>query len=343
MPRVPTANLDTNVLEKQVVGNKADSPKTTLASTASLASYEKGILELLRDYLALTVVDIGSIFYVDGGSTGPADNDEDGLTRATPKGSLTAALALCASGNNDVIVVLNYGSAGRGLETSFPVTVSKDMVHIVGMGNPAQKWCTMKVAAGSAGDSAHAALKFTGNRCSVHNMELGGGDTAAAITIDGSWGTWINDCWFGITGDTVGRDGIEVAAGKDAPYTTITGCEFGKHLTNDGIIIAGNCTRGTIGKPGRGNLFNKVPGIAIHTTGPTESLSIHDNKIALPADTKGKDITLNHASNTGGMINGNVANYGVTAATNATFLDKGSNHWLLNYKNGITASMPVTS
>ena len=159
--KVPDANETRNALMRHVVGNKADKPAITLASTKSSVAYEKGILEFLRDMLGLELCcDIGNIYYLDGGSTGPADNDEDGLTRATPKGSLTAALALCASGNNDVIIVLNYGSAGRGLETSFPVVVSKDMVHIVGMGNPGQKWCTMKVAAGLRVNSGSVSNSF---------------------------------------------------------------------------------------------------------------------------------------------------------------------------------------
>ena len=345
--KVPDANETRNALMRHVVGNKADKPAITLASTKSSVAYEKGILEFLRDMLGLHLCcDIGNIYYLDGGSTGPADNDEDGLTRATPKGSLTAALALCTSGNNDVIIVLNYGSAGRGLETSFPVTVSKDMVHIVGVGTPAQKWCTMKVAAGDAADTANPAIYFTGNRCSIHNMEIGGGDTSCGLKAGSlnaaanGWGLWVNDCWFGVTGDTVGRDGIGVIATHDCPYLTVTNCRFGGSLTRDGIRINGNATRGSIGLPGKGNWFARLSGgVAINATAPT-ALSMHDNVVALAANSKGAAIT---TAGTGGTINGNKANYGVTAMANDVHLDTGANDWILNYKGGITASMPSTS
>ena len=72
-------------------------------------------------------------------------------------------------------------------------------------------------------------------------------------------------------------------------------------------------------------------------------VNIFDNLINAYDDTKGKDITINNASATGGTINGNIANEGYDAATNLSFLDKGSNNWLLNYKNGISASMPAHS
>ena len=102
-------------------------------------------------------------------------------------------------------------------------------------------------------------------------------------------------------------------------------------------------TRGNIGLPGKGNIFKKCPGIAIHSTGPTVGVNIFDNLINAYDDTKGKDITISNASATGGTINGNIANEGYDAASNLSFLDKGSNNWLLNYKNGITASMPAHS
>lgn len=47
MPRVPVANETRNLLEHQVVGNKADDAVTSAGTTASLVAYIKGILGLV--------------------------------------------------------------------------------------------------------------------------------------------------------------------------------------------------------------------------------------------------------------------------------------------------------
>lgn len=291
-------------------------------------------------------VGFGNIFYINGGSDGPVVDTNDGLTPTTPKRLLQSAIDLCVSGNNDVVIVLNYGGNARAVE-AWPVEVNKDMIHIFGVGDPAQKWPVVSVLAPAGADTANPALYVTGQRVEIAGLELGGGDTAGCVHPGpiggGAWGVWIRDCFFGITGDSVGQDGIRVVAGADAPYLTVTGCQFGPYLTRDGIRVDGVTTRGQLGLPGYpANLFKVIPGIAVNMVGGSASPAICNNVMFLPSNTAGKGITLG-AGVAGGYVHGNYANYGDTEAANNPFTDgagAGANHWVLNYK-GITATMPA--
>jgi len=280
------------------------------------------------------------VYYVDGGSTGPANDLSDGMTPYTPKRTIAAALALCVSGQDDIVVVLNYGGNARAVET-FPIALSKDMVHVVGVGNPAQKWPCVSVLAPAGADTAKSAFLVTGNRCEISGLELGGGNTAPCVAVGAvggaaPWGVWIHDCWFGISTDTVGQDGVGVLAGADAPMLRIENCEFGLSVTRDGIRIAGNATRGMI----IGNIFKRMAGIAINVS--AVACSIRGNTMFLPSNTAGKGITLAAAA-LGCYVSHNYANFGDTEMANNPYTDGaagGANDWVFNWKS-ITALMPA--
>jgi len=293
---------------------------------------------------AVLPVGCGKVFFVNGGSDGPVVDTNDGLSASTPKQLLQSAIDLCTSGNNDVVIVLNYGGNARAVE-AWPVEVNKDMVHIIGVSNPAQKWPVVSVLAPAGADTAKPALLVTGQRVEIAGLELGGGDTAGCVhvgTAGGIWATYIHDCFFGITGDSVGQDGVRVPAGTDAPFLTVTDCQFGPYLTRDGIRTDANATRSVFGLPEHGNVFKVVPGIAIDLAAGVTSPTVIDNVMFLPSNTAGKAITLN-AAVAGAYVTGNVANFGDTEMANNPFTDGaagGANHWILNYK-GITATMPA--
>ncbi len=281
----------------------------------------------------------GRLFFVDGGSSGPTHNNNDGLSPNTPKQTLTAALALATSGADDVIYVLNYGSNGKAAEPSWPVTISKDMVHLLGVQSMENsKWPVIQP------DDDNHALDITGQRVEVATLEVGGGATKAAIHVGsagGIWAAYLHDLWFGFTGDSAGQDGVYVAAGEDAPYLTVDNCLFGNSLTRYGVHIAGNATRGMIGTR-YGNTFRLVPNIAIYAAGAVGLAAIRNNLIALPSDTAGYGITMS-VNTSGTIVDGNRAGYQIAAMTNNPFRDLSvtANHWVVNYQQGLTVA-PVT-
>ena len=290
-------------------------------------------------------VGAGLVVYVNGGSEGPTDNAYDGLTPSTPKQTITAALALCTSNNNDYVVILNYGANGRAQET-WPIDVNKTLVHIVGVGTVGQKWPVVRVAAPGAGDTANPAFSVTAGRVEIANLEIGGGDTAGGIhptNAGGVWGLTVHDCFFGVTGDSTGQDGIRVPAGSAAPYLTVYGCRFGHYLTRDGIRYDANGTRSMIGVPGeKANYFHNLPGICINIASAVTEPGVFNNWMAVIDDTQGHGITLATAVS-GAWVMGNTANFGDADMVANPFEDGAAgdaNTWANNYK-GITIIHPA--
>jgi hypothetical protein len=280
----------------------------------------------------------GKVFYVNGGSDGNTDNNGDGLTPDTAKQTMKAALALCTSGDDDTIFVLNYGSNARAVE-EFPILVTKDMVHIIGAGggaNPASKWATINPL---TTDTNESAFLISGQRCEIAGLEIGGDadGTGCGIQIaNGVWGTWIHDCWFGIA-DCAGTNGIYVASGADAPFLRIEKCEFGNQLLGSGILIAGNATKGMI----RNNCFYKCPVRAISVTGSAVGIKILNNQIHTASDSSGYGISL-AAGTSDCFADGNVvaSQKGATSANNQILDASSSNAWGNNF-SGIVGDLPA--
>ncbi len=288
----------------------------------------------------------GAVFYVNGGSDGAANDTGDALTPGAAKQTIAAAIALCTDNNNDTVVILNYGSNGRTAEAAWPIVVDKILMHIVGVGTAGQKWPVVRPADPGGADTAAPAFNVTADRVEISGLEIGGGDTAGAIhptDAGGVWGLTVHDCFFGVTGDAAGQDGIRVPAGSAAPYLTVYGCRFGLFLTRDGVRFDANGTRSMIGVPGRpSNYFHHIAGIAINLAAAVEQPGIHNNVIAVVANTAGAAITLN-AAVLDGWIFGNVANFGDTAMGNNPYTDGaagGANDWGNNMQ-GVTLVMPA--
>lgn len=277
----------------------------------------------------------GKVFYVNGGSDGNLDDSGDGLTVATSKCTITAALALCTANKNDVVYVLNYGSHGRGHET-FPIEVTVDQVHIIGVGHKANKWAT--VTADTTDGANSDAFHVTGSRVEIAGLEIGGAaaGTGAGVVIESdAWGCYIHDCWFGVA-DGAGTNGVVVPSGHDAPYLRIEDCEFGAALLGAAIKIAGNATRGTIAN--NWSLMNPVCFLSV--TGSAVGLRIIGNRIQMDADTTTHGINL-PAGSSACFIDGNSAASQKSATTaNYAWIDaSSSNMWGNNY-SGIVADLP---
>jgi len=327
-----------------------------VASTSSVISNANGSIlerlewtqEILRDLLAssLGLQDIGDIFYIDGGSTGPADDTGAGTSRGAPKKIFQSAYDLTTGGNNDVVVVLNYGSAGRALET-FPIELDTDQVHIVGVGNASNAWAAMAPPSASA---THC-FEVTGNRNTISNLCINGGNGKAGIHVtspNAPWGLLVRQCIFGVDNVHASTlDGILVDSGGDAPYLTVLDCIFygtlvGGGLTGDGIKIDGNATRGRFGKRGQGNFFSGLASgkKAINISGSAVGIAIEGNTIAAGESATGAAIALS-AGSSDCWIDDNHAAFGKTAAGSELYSDGGTaNHWGINYSD-ITAQLPA--
>lgn len=336
---------------RDTIGHESDViPATNVdpAITHSLLQTAKALLERVGktvsdgDPSLMTMIQImkylekpkGSVFFCDGSAGNDAN---DGLTPLTPKLTLTAAIGLATTAKDDTIMLLNYGAAARATET-WPIPVNKDMLHIIG----AQCLENSKWPAISPGATDEHAMLVTGQRVELANFEIGGGATKAAIrvgSVGGVWATYIHDVWMGVTGDTTGQDGVYVAAGDDAPYLTLDRCRLGASVTRYGVLIAGNATRGKIGQR-YGNFF-KSANIAINVTGAAGLDAILNNIFGLPSDTAGYAITMS-AGSSGAIVDGNRAAYRIAAMANNPFRDlSNANHWLVNYRQGLTIAPDI--
>ena len=222
----------------------------------------------------------------------------DGLTRDKPFKTIAHALDLCVDGNDDSIIVLDH------YQETFPITVSKAKVHIIGVnvGQP-MVWLTHALDT--------AIFNIEADFVEIAGFEFGAGATHAAIEFTASKGYGrIHDCAFGWM--QAGQDGIRVVAPFDPPEEIIEKCLFGEAVTRDGIRIDHNMTRGII----QDNIFRSVTGVGINVPGTMALGIIRRNKFMLPANTDGAAITLSAAC-AGVFVEDNDANFGDTAAMGA--------------------------
>jgi hypothetical protein len=294
----------------------------------------------LANYRRFMPVGGGKMIFVNGGSDGPTDNNYGGRTPQTPKQTITAALALARDGYEDVIFVLNYGGNARASET-WPIAVTIDQVSIIGQGRSSTKWPLVTATGANA-----SAFNLTGNRITIKNLNIGGtsGGTGSGILVESGaapWGVHIEGCQFGYEG-SAGTNGVEVESGGDAPYLTVTDCIFGSALTDSGILIAGNATRGWLGKPGHGNVFEPATNqIGIEITGGAVQVKIFDNYfIELSDAADGEAIALGGSSAQCAVMGNKATSNDANVPTNNAYIDSssGTNSWGLNYHVAATGT-----
>jgi hypothetical protein len=125
---------------------------------------------------------LGIPFYVDpvNGSDG-----NDGLTKASPKLTFAAALALCTAENHDSIIIIN--TTGAPLVWDAKIDINKAKVHVIGDGNITIKPTSVGAATVILSAlGAHIeglniethttgnenAIEITANECEAHNFNI---------------------------------------------------------------------------------------------------------------------------------------------------------------------------
>lgn len=288
----------------------------------------------------------GSIFWVNtSGNRGSDDANNPGLHWKTPLLTIARAHTLCTTGQNDYVIVIDAWS-----EDTEPIQITKDQVHIIGVGalnsffglpKMGEEW--VKVSPGA--DTA--VFEFTGDYCELAGFDIGGGATAnGCVDLSQPIGMWIHH----------NRFGSAQVGGTPLNGIYLSQSCHGVLIEDNVFLGTGNGTLGTITGNGilcseteavswdhgiaQRNLFAGIPDVAIQLR-LAHGTFILDNVIGCDADTEGSAITLEVAGGgcRGCVINGNHANYGDTAMGASPFLDQcaaGDNSWITNYRAGLT-------
>jgi len=264
----------------------------------------------------------GSTFYLDGVNGLDAN---DGLTRATPKLTMTAALALCTNDADDYILVIDYWQpAGE----TWPIDVNKSKVHIIGVRSGSYRpWA----ACDSVGDTA--VLDISANDVRVEGLYFDAGDTSGGIEFSGGVSrVGIYDCYFG-----TGAYGVYAAAGGCAFGIEVAGCYFQQTLTGQCIYINDDPAFTRI----HDNVFDQAQDTAIEIV-QGGNPQVYNNLIACGSDAQGTGIKLG-AAVTRALVMNNTANFGDADMVANPFEDGAAgdiNHWAGNMK-GITLTHPA--
>ncbi len=184
----------------------------------------------------------GNVFFVDGVN---GSNANLGDTPTSAYLTITYALAQCTADRNDTIYVLDYWQpAGE----SWPITISKNMVHIIGLAQPNLPYPAIHPAT----DVACFQLTSSGQYGSIQNLTLGGGSAHGGIDWQNSGqvdGYLLKNLTFGQQWFGTPLAGIYQAAGstRGGYGNVIKNCRFLGDLANctgaitgNGIHMAGN-------------------------------------------------------------------------------------------------------
>jgi hypothetical protein len=270
-----------------------------------------------------------SVFFVNG-VTGDDTAGNYGQTPDTPLLTLTTALSLCTTNKNDYIFVLDYY---QPTGETWPISISKGMVHIIGITNPAVPYAWVQPPA----DTAAFSYTTGGAYGEISGLDIGAGASHACIEVNtsGLWGNWIHGCTFGHTQGMSGLHGIWTPSGEMIHWL-VEDNTFGELLTSDGINIptnsGPNSVRGTVIQ---NNRF-RVSGIGINvpmTTADFDEGGIFNNRFEMSSDAEGKAITF--GTGAVGWVDGNVGAMNDGAApTNNPYTGGTTMIWGINYKGG---------
>lgn len=193
--------------------------------------YVADLVEYNRGHHTVT----GSVFYVDG--TG--GNDANAGTRAAPKLTISAALALCTSNAHDLVILLPNAAGGPTTITeSATISVTKNYVQIRGPGRDVN--VTQTAAAN------RDVFNITANGVELSGFRITtNGNTSNGVTISGTadfvrlYRLWIESAHqdavhFNVAtrGEVThcflvgsGRDGVRISSGAGAgTYNVIADC-----------------------------------------------------------------------------------------------------------------------
>lgn len=278
---------------------------------------------------------IGNVFYVNGGADA-LTTGIDAVNRGTkdlPFLTIAYALTQCVTDNDDYIICWNTYN-----QDTFPIVISLDSVHIIGVASPNGGWPALDA---TVGNTAVFTLATGIENVEIAGWNLAGGAAHAAIEfVSGNNMTWIHHCTFGHYWFGPSQDGIGGAGGGGNHFSVIIeDCWFygsggpNGNLTRCGIISGTGASWGewTI----RNNFFVALPtraidlGITIEATVINE-LIIEHNIIGCVSDTDNIAIALSTKCHDC-VISDNKAQYGKVTMTNNPFGDAASdNHWMCN-------------
>ena len=272
----------------------------------------------------------GDVWWVNNNA---ADDLGGGRYDDEPCQKIATAIGKAGAGTDDYIFVIDCWQ-----QDTFPITVNKTKVHIIGLAGPMGQSQKMK----PTGDTAIFVTNADGQYSEIAGFSLSGGATHGCIELAQAVGFWLHHIDFGF--DTVGgtpQDGVKFI-GSNCQEARIEWCRFMGtggdamgYLTDHGIRGPNNILMDNLCI--QNNTFLGLPGEAMHLE-YAFGVQLLENVIALPSDTEGKGITLG-VNCKGCVIDKNHANYGKTAMTANPYLDlaaAGKNHWLVNYRAGVT-------
>lgn len=280
----------------------------------------------------------GNVFWVDLPPNGSDLNV--GTSPNLPFRTITHALTHCAANHNDYIIVLDCWADAT---ETWPIPVSVDRVHIIGMSNPTGMYT--KIRPPDASDTA--TFYITGDYVEIAGFDIGSGNAHGGIELAQGRCCWIHHCAFGsVEANRVGATplyGISIYANSNL-FCLIEECHFqGSGGDALGVIATdGLSTRGAPGAVSFGRsvvrncIFRGLPscGIYLHLAGAN---TIKDNVFASDADEAGAAITLDLPGGVtlGNLVVGNKAVFGETKAAHTNpYLDNNGadeNHWVGNY------------
>jgi len=269
------------------------------------------------------------VFFVD--TTNGSDGN-DGLTPEHAKATITNAIAQCITTRRDVIYVLDW-STDNG--ETWPLAMSKAGVTLVGMPTGTISGGTDSMARIICPDAA-AAIALTAHQCRIVNCYIYTNASYDAITFA------VNG-WTGIIGNTFGRC-TDACGGGASASTSIGWCsEISYNLFTSQVADHGIYQNNPATLLIKGNHFQAVQGTYALEIVASSAARIVDNRFGLNSNTAGSAIRMGHAT-THCYIDGNHANFGMTAMSNNPFQEQGhavpGNDWGVNYQ-GVTATMPV--
>jgi len=279
----------------------------------------------------------GEVFHVNTASATYAGSDSNsGKSYKKPLLTITAALAKCVDGRNDVILIHDYWQASG---ETWPIVVNKRAVHIKGVAQEGLPYPAIHPAT----DLHCFQLGSSGQYGSISYLTIGGGSTKAGIEMGGSGqvdGFHIHHNTFGHSWFGTPLNAIVQAVGDSRGG-------YG-NIIEDNIILGdlANCQGAITGNgfdflsttlPWFGMIIrrNKFFGVAVGINCTHHHYAeITDNKFVIADAADGEAIALLAASE-GNMVDGNVAmNGGDAAITKQPYVDVAAtnkNHWGVNW------------
>jgi len=163
---------------------------------------------------------VGDIFYVDpsGGS-----DSAGGKSQTDALKTVSAAYALCTSGEHDVVLISPTGGSGRAAETT-AITWAKRFTHLIGSAAPTVQDARSGISFGTGGS-----LTISENGCIFRNITFNGTtDINVPVTITGDYNSFIGVDFKGsmnaTTGDDADARALVLSGGQENLFT---GCSFG--------------------------------------------------------------------------------------------------------------------